>query len=99
MTKEAKLGALNGLFTGLVAGAAMYLFARDGAGSPLVLAGIMLVAMVFGCVLSCLLGTLVPMLVRRLGTDPATASSLFVLSVTDTLGMAFMLVLATSIAL
>ena len=99
VAKEAKLGALNGLFTGIVAGVAMFFFARDGAGSPLVLAAIMLVAMVFGCVLSCLLGTLVPMLMRRLGADPATASSLFVLSITDTLGMAFMLVLATSMAL
>lgn len=99
VAKEAKLGALNGLFIGIVAGVAMFLFARGEESSPVLLALIMLASMVFACVLSCLLGTLVPMLVRRLGADPATASSLFVLSVTDTLGMLFMLVLATWIAL
>ena len=94
--KELRVGALNGLFTGIVGGIAMYLFARSsGEDSPVLLALIMLVAMIVTCVLSCLLGTVVPLAMRRLGADPATASSIFLLTFTDIIGMGFMLVLAT----
>ena len=100
LAKEAKLGALNGLFTGIVGATTMYFFASaTGAGSPFVLSLVMLVAMVVSCVVSCLLGTLVPITVRRYGADPATASSIFLLTATDIFGMGFMLMLATAVAL
>lgn len=94
--KEVKIGALNGFFTGIVGGIAMYLFAHfNGEAQPALLGSIMVVAMVVTCVLSCLLGTLVPLAVRRYGADPATASSIFLLTFTDIIGMGLMLLLAT----
>ena len=98
VTRELRLGAMNGFFTGVVGGIAMYFFARAGGEeSPLVLAFVMVIAMVVTCVLSCLLGTLVPLAVRRLGADPATASSIFLLTITDIIGMGFMLLLASAL--
>ena len=100
LTKEAKLGALNGFFTGLVGAVAMYVFASAlDSPSPFLMALVMLVAMVVTCVVSCVLGTFVPLVVRRYGADPATASSIFLLTATDIFGMGFMLVLATAIVL
>ncbi|HLS84842.1 MAG TPA: magnesium transporter [Burkholderiales bacterium] len=98
LAKEVRLGALNGLLTGVVGAVVMYLFASSGNEEhPILLALIMLAAMVVACVVSCLLGTLVPLAVRRIGADPATASGLFVLTITDIFGMAFMLMLATAL--
>ena len=78
----------------------MYFFARaSGEASPVLLAFVMVISMVVTCVLSCLLGTLVPLAVRRLGADPATASSIFLLTITDIIGMGFMLLLATAFLL
>ncbi|MCW5576057.1 MAG: magnesium transporter [Burkholderiales bacterium] len=100
IVKEVKVGALNGLFTGIVGGIAMYFFARaSGEHNPALLGTIMLIAMVVTCMLSCLLGTLVPLAVRRYGADPATASSIFLLTFTDIIGMGFMLLLATWLVL
>lgn len=100
LIKEAKLGALNGFFTGILGAIAMYMFASSmDVASPFLLSLTMLVAMVVSCVLSCLLGTLVPLTVRRYGADPATASSIFLLTATDILGMGFMLMLATIVVL
>lgn len=100
VVRELRLGALNGLFTGIVGAIAMFFFAlAQGESSPLVLAFVMLIAMVVTCVLSCLLGTLVPLAVRRFGADPATASSIFLLTITDIIGMGFMLLLATAFLL
>jgi magnesium transporter len=98
LAREMRLGALNGFFTGVVGGIAMYFFARAGGeDSPLLLAFVMIIAMVVTCVLSCLLGTLVPLALRRLGADPATASSIFLLTITDIIGMGFMLLLASAL--
>ena len=97
VARELRLGGLNGFFTGVVGGVAMYFFARAaGESSPLLLAFIMVIAMVVTCVLSCLLGTLVPLAVRKFGADPATASSIFLLTITDIIGMGFMLLLASA---
>ena len=98
--RELRLGALNGFFTGIVGAIAMFFFAlAQGESSPFILALVMLVSMVVTCVLSCLLGTLVPLVVRRFGADPATASSIFLLTITDIIGMGFMLLLATAFLL
>jgi magnesium transporter len=56
---------------------------------------IMLAAMIITCMMSCLLGTLVPLVLRSYGADPATASSIFLLTFTDIFGMGLMLLLAT----
>lgn len=98
LRKEALLGALNGFLVGLVAGAAMWLYAAQtgAAGAPM-LALTILIAMVGACTSSGMFGVLVPITLRRLGADPATASSIFLTTFTDVLGMGLMLFLATTL--
>ncbi len=97
LRKEVTMGALNGLCTGIVAAVVIYIFAvvSGNASQGPMLAVVMLVSMVGTCTFSGLLGTMVPLMLKRFGADPATASSIFVLTATDILGMGLMLVLAT----
>lgn len=95
ITKEAGLGALNGAGVGLIAAIGMYLIA-SGQHSPhaLVLAVVVFVAMVGACVASGLSGAMVPLTLKRLGFDPATASSIFLTTATDVVSMGLLLGLA-----
>tara|TARA_R100000005_G_scaffold83854_1_gene51746 strand:+ start:30866 stop:31912 length:1047 start_codon:yes stop_codon:yes gene_type:complete len=94
--KEIILGALNGFAVGLVAAAAMWVYAAStGTAQPAVLALVILVSMVGACVGSGIFGVVVPLTLRRFGADPAMASSIFLTTFTDVLGMGLMLLLAT----
>lgn len=96
ITKEAGLGALNGAGVGLIAAIGMYLIARgQHAVHPLLLALVVFVAMVGSCVASGLSGAMVPLTLKRLGFDPATASSIFLTTATDVVSMGMLLGLAT----
>lgn len=99
--KEALLGVLNGLGTGLVAALAMWFYAgsSEGGASPYMLGLVILLAMVGACVSSGVSGVLIPVTLRRLGFDAATASSIFLTTVTDIVGMGLMLLLATTLVL
>jgi magnesium transporter len=98
--KEALLGISNGVLVGLSAGTGMYLLASSQ-GNPhaLVLAWIVLFAMIGSCCISGLSGALVPVVLKRLGADPATASSIFLTTATDVASMGLLLWLATAILL
>jgi magnesium transporter len=94
--KEALLGLLNGCLVGLTAGAGMYFFARSQGNPDAVLLGaIVAIAMTFSCVISGVSGALVPMTLKRMGADPATASSIFLTTATDVASMGIFLGLAT----
>jgi magnesium transporter len=94
--KEAVLGSLNGVFTGITAGLGMWVYAVMQKRPDAVMMGfIVFVAMILSCVFSGIAGALVPLGLRRLGADPATASSIFVTTVTDVAGTASFLGLAT----
>lgn len=98
LRKEILLGALNGVLSGAVAGVAMTLYAlATDATQPILLGLIILVAMTGACIGSGLFGVMVPLALKRLGADPATASSIFLTTFTDILGMGLMLLLATSL--
>jgi magnesium transporter len=97
--KELALGALNGFLTGLVAGAAMWWSAGGNGDQGMTLALVILLAMIGACMASGLFGVLVPLILRRFGADPATASSIFLTTGTDIAGMGLMLALATSMVL
>jgi len=95
LRKEIILGAVNGFLVGLVAAVAMWLYAgTSGADSPAVLALVVLLAMVGACVGSGIFGVMVPLTLRRFGADPAMASSIFLTTFTDVIGMGLMLALA-----
>ena len=95
IAKEAWLALLNGLITGLVAAVAMYVIAMGTPFSPLALAAVMLVAMTASCVLSGVAGALIPLALKRMGADPATASTIFLTMATDVFSMGCFLGLAT----
>ncbi|WP_328799283.1 magnesium transporter [Sediminihaliea albiluteola] len=100
LRKELTLGAMNGFFVGLVAAAAMWVYATmTDAGQPLMLGLSILIAMVGACMGSGVFGVLVPLTLRRFGADPAMASSIFLTTFTDILGMGLMLFLATAMVL
>lgn len=94
IAKEAWLALINGLITGFLAGAVMYLVARGTQPEPLVLALVTWVAMAASCVLSGIAGTLIPLALKRLGADPATASTIFLTMTTDVFSMGCFLGLA-----
>lgn len=100
LRKEMSLGALNGLFTGAVAGLAMWIYAAmSGEAQPMILGLVILIAMVGACTGSGFFGVVVPLALKRFGADPVTASAIFLTTFTDILGMGLMLFLATSILL
>lgn len=97
LLKEAILGSMNGLFVGLTAGAGMYVYAtmQKTPESPLLLGSIVCLAMIAACVVSGICGVLTPLTLKRLGADPATASSIFLTTSTDVASMGCFLGLAT----
>jgi len=94
VVKEAFLGLLNGAVVGVLAGGAMFFFAQNES-EPLMLAGIVVAAMIGSCIASGVAGALVPIGLKRLGADPATASSIFLTTATDVVSMGLLLGLAT----
>lgn len=94
--KEAILGLLNGMLVGITAGVGMYFYAvSQGTAQPLLLAGIVVVAMTGACILSGVCGVMIPLTLKRVGADPATASSIFLTTATDVVSMGLFLGLAT----
>jgi len=98
--KEALLGLLNGALVGVTAGIGMFVVARlQSNPSPGLLAFVVFVAMTASCVVSGLSGALIPLTLKRLGADPATASSIFLTTATDVASMGLFLSLATVLLL
>ena len=95
VSKEALLGFANGAVTGVLCGAAMYLFAlSQSSPHALNLALVVALAMVGSCAISGVSGAMVPLVLKRLGADPATASSIVVTTATDVASMGLLLGLA-----
>jgi cation transporter-like permease len=91
--KEALTGLVNGLAVAATTAIGVFVWSR----SPgLVL--IIVVAMVISMVAAGLAGALVPILLRRFGQDPATASSIILTTVTDVVGFLSFLGIATLLA-
>ncbi len=98
ISKEARLGVLNGAAAGIVAGGAMFLIAMAQDNSAAARLGIVVfLAMTFGSVVSGLAGGMLPLILKRLGADPAVASSIILSTATDIVSMGSMLALATLI--
>lgn len=96
VAKEAWLGLLNGALVGLTAGLGMLFYATwSGAPSAAVLAFVVMIAMTVSCTLSGVSGVLIPLALRRAGADPASASSIFLTTVTDCVSMGLFLGLAS----
>jgi magnesium transporter len=94
--KETFLGFLNGALTGVSAAAGMYVFARMQ-DSPVAttLSLVVFFAMTGSCLISGIFGACIPLVLRKIGTDPATASSIVLTTITDVSTLAVFLGLAT----
>lgn len=96
VSKEAWLGFLNGAAVGVVAGIGMWFYARQQGNPDAVTLGLIVVAsMTVACVTSGIFGAMIPLTLKRLGADPATASSIFLTTATDVVSMGTFLGLAT----
>lgn len=96
VVKEALLGLMNGSVTGVLAGVAMYILAvSQGSPSAVMLGLVVCLAMIGSCAISGVSGALVPLTMKRLGADPATASSIVVTTATDVASMGLLLGLAS----
>jgi magnesium transporter len=95
VVKEGWLGLMNGALVGLVAAVGMYALATyQDSPNALLLAVVVCLAMIGSCVASGVSGALVPLTLKRLGADPATASSIFLTTATDVVSMGLLLGLA-----
>jgi magnesium transporter len=96
VAKEFFLGLSNGAVTGALCGVAMFLLARSQDSPHALLLGVaVFLAMMGSCAISGVSGALVPLGLKRLGADPATASSIIVTTATDVASMGLLLGLAT----
>jgi magnesium transporter len=96
VVKEFMLGMANGAVTGVLTGVAMYILAvTQGSANAAMLGVVVCAAMVGSCAISGVSGALVPLTLKRLGADPATASSIVVTTATDVASMGLLLGLAT----
>ena len=96
LRREALVGLVNGICCGLLVGSAVALIEAISHGGDawrlgVVVAAAMSVALSVGC----LVGTAIPILLRRLGADPATASTIFLTMVTDSMSFLTFLGLAS----
>lgn len=88
--KEMGAGAINGVAVALVTGGAVYLWSGS-----IGLAGVIVTAMVVSMTIAGLAGASVPIVLEKLGQDPAQASSIILTTVTDVMGFLSFLGLAT----
>ncbi len=90
LSKEIRVGIIDGLALAVTCGLAVLAWSRS-LGLALVIA----VAMVLSMVAAGISGALVPIILTRLGQDPATASSIILTTVTDVSGFVSFLGTAT----
>jgi len=96
VSKEAWLGAMNGAGVGLMAALGMYITATgQHLQQAVTLSVVVFLAMVGACIASGISGAMVPLTLKRMGFDPATASSIFLTTATDVVSMGMLLFLAT----
>jgi CheY-like chemotaxis protein/cation transporter-like permease len=94
--KEALLGLFNGALVGLVAAIGMYVLAiAQHLPSAPMLGAVVFLAMTGSCVISGVCGAIVPLVLKRFGADPATASSIFLTTATNVASMGMLLGLAS----
>lgn len=88
--KEGLKGVINGIVVGLVTCGVIYFFTHD-----LKLSLVILLAMTLNMGVGGLFGAFIPLMLKRLGLDPAQSSSIFLTGTTDVCGFFIFLSLAT----
>ena len=91
-TQEIKVGVLNGITLGILLGVVAWLW-KDNVWLGLVVGG----ALAINTMVAVSLGGTVPLLLKRIGVDPAVASGPILTTVTDMCGFFLVLSLATQL--
>ena len=90
LKKEIGVALVNGILWGGVMGVVSYLLYKNiGIGL------VMVAAMTLNLLLAAILGVLIPVVMQKLGRDPALGSSVMITAVTDSGGFLIFLGLAT----
>lgn len=92
--KEIAAGVVNGILTGAIVLVVAWLWN----GEPL-LGIVVAAAMIFNLIVAGFFGTIVPLIMKRFGKDPATSATIFITTATDMLGFFAFLGLATLVLL
>lgn len=90
--KELSVGIFNGITLGLLTGISAFLLGGDPQ-----LGLVVFLAMTGNLVVAALAGSAVPLLLQKLGVDPAIASSILITAFTDIIGFSLLLGLASLI--
>lgn len=100
VAKEATLGFCNGVLVGVTAGIGMIIYATmQGEAQPWVLGLVVFISMIVACTIAGISGAMIPLTLKKLGADPATASSIFLTTMSDVVSMGVFLSLATILLL
>ena len=98
LARQAGVGVLNGLLLAGVSGALTYLLVGTGifqtTSESVTVAVVVATAVLANLVIATVAGTAIPLVLRRLGKDPALASSIFVTLITDIVGFGGFLLVA-----
>ena len=96
VVKETLLGLLNGTLTGVSAAAGMFAFATfQGSRDAWMLSTVIFISMSGSCLISGIFGATIPLILRKIGTDPSHASSIVLTTITDVSTLIVFLGLAT----
>lgn len=87
LLREGLVGMLNGAVNGVAVGAIVALIGRftNPDGPNWQLGAIIAMAMTIALTIGCVIGAAMPLILRRVGADPATASTIFLTMVTDSM--------------
>lgn len=97
LLRQSGIGLLNGLLLGVVSGLLTYLLLSTGifaSSDPLTVSIIVAVAAMANLFIAAIAGAGIPLTLRRMGQDPALASSIFLTLITDVVGFGGFLLLA-----
>ncbi len=90
--KEILAGIINGAITGVLVAIVVILVNRD-----IKIALVLAMAMIINLLVAGFFGALIPLIMKKLGKDPATSATIFITTATDVLGFIAFLGLATLI--
>ncbi len=92
LKRELGAALVNGVINGLLVAAIVLVFNRQP-----ILAFVLAVAMILNLLVAAFFGTLIPLLMAKLGKDPAASATIFITTATDVLGFLVFLGLATTL--
>jgi magnesium transporter len=92
LKNEIAAGAINGLINGIIVATVVVILNDD-----MKIAFVLALSMIINLFVAAFFGTIVPLIMSRLGKDPAASATIFITTATDVLGFLVFLGLATII--